>query len=87
MPSRRREGTRQYLFGANAINLIDLQTFIRNLGAASTSPAIKNACNAVLDDLDAVVVALHAVKSTSQHAGRHGNKLRQPFMGTAQLLH
>jgi len=65
-------GNAQYLFGANAINLIDLQTFIRSLGAASTSPAIKNACNAVLDDLDAVVIALHAVRSTSNMLGGIG---------------
>ena len=40
--------------------------------ATSTSPAIKNACNAVLDDLEAVVIALHAVKSTSNMLGGIG---------------
>ena len=65
-------GAAQYCYGANAMNVVDLQTFVNQIGYVSTSKAIKDACAAALEDLDAVVVAIHATSSTSVMLGGLG---------------
>jgi len=65
-------GVAQYCYGANAMGVVDLQTFIQQIGVASASKAIKDACTAALDDLDAVVVDVQATGSTDHMLGGLG---------------
>jgi hypothetical protein len=60
----RARGVAQYCYGANAMNVVDLKTFVREIAAKSDSQAIKDAAAAALVDLNSVVVALHATRST-----------------------
>jgi hypothetical protein len=60
----RARGVAQYCYGANAIGLIDLETFVREIGAQSGSQAIKDAVSTALANLDSVIVAVHATGST-----------------------
>lgn len=60
----RARGNAQYCYGANAMNVIDLETFVKEIQAQTGSQAIKDACAAALQDLDAVVIGLHATGST-----------------------
>jgi hypothetical protein len=60
----RARGIAQYCYGANAMGVVDLQTFLREIQAKSDSGAIKDAASAALSDLDSVVIALHATRST-----------------------
>ena len=56
-------GNAQYCYGANAINLIDLGTFIARIGSEASSKEVKDACAAVLTNLGIVVVKVHATGS------------------------
>jgi len=56
-------GNAQYCYGANAINLVDLRTFIATIGSETSSKAVKDACDSVLAAFDAAVVAVHATSS------------------------
>jgi hypothetical protein len=60
----RARGVAQYCYGANAMGVIDLQTFVREIGAKTSSQAIKDAAAAALVNLNSVIVALHATRST-----------------------
>lgn len=60
----RARGVAQYCYGANAMGVVDLQTFVQEIGAKSDNQAIKNAAAAALANLDSVIVALHATGST-----------------------
>jgi len=60
----RARGVAQYCYGANAMGVVDLQTFVAEIGAKSGSQAIKDAAAAALANLDSVIVALHATDST-----------------------
>ena len=53
-------GNAQYCFCANAVNLIDLGTFVSSIQSQSSSKEVKDACAAVLASLDSVVVKIHA---------------------------
>jgi hypothetical protein len=61
----RARGVAQYCYGANAMGVVDLQTFLREIYAKSDSQAIRDAASAALSNLDSVVVALHATRSTT----------------------
>ena len=56
-------GTAQYCYGSNAINIVDLRTFVSSIGSQTASMAVRDACALVLADFDAAVVAVHAAKS------------------------
>jgi hypothetical protein len=56
-------GIAQYCYGANAINIVDLRTFVASIGSQTSSQTIKDACALVLADFDSAVVAVHAAKS------------------------
>ena len=60
----RARGVAQYCYGANAMGVVDLQTFVQEIGAKSGSQAIKAAAATALANLDSVIVALHATGST-----------------------
>ena len=60
----RARGVAQYCYGANAMGVVDLQTFVKEIGATSGSQAIKDAAAATLANLDSVIVAVHATGST-----------------------
>jgi Clostripain family len=62
----RARGVAQYCYGANAMNVVDLQTFVKEIGAQSGSQAIKDAAATALANLDSVIVAVHATGSTDQ---------------------
>jgi len=56
-------GNAQYCYGANAINIVDMRTFVASIGSQSTSDIIEDACAVALADFDAAVVSVHATKS------------------------
>ena len=60
----RARGVAQYCYGANAMGVVDLQTFVKEIGAKSSSQAIRGAAAAALANLDSVIVAVHATGST-----------------------
>lgn len=68
----RARGIAQYCYGANAMNVVDLETLVREIGAGTSSKAIKDASAAVLADLKDVVVAIHATGSTDHMLGGLG---------------
>ncbi len=53
-----------YSYGANAMNLVDLKTFVLRIAQATRSDAIRDACLAVAANVDLAVVALQATKTT-----------------------
>ncbi len=57
-------GAAQYCYGANAINVIDLGTFVERISSEARTEEVLNACNAVLASLDAAIVSMHATGST-----------------------
>ena len=57
-------GAAQYCYGANAINVIDLGTFVERISSEARSQEVLDACSAVLASLDAAIVSLHATGST-----------------------
>ena len=59
----RARGNAQYCYGANALNLVDLRTFVATIGAETSSKEVKEACAAVLASLDAAVLKVHATIS------------------------
>lgn len=58
-------GNAQYCYGANAINLIDMRTFVDTLKSNIASREVKAACTEVLADFDAALVKLHATHPIS----------------------
>lgn len=56
-------GAAQYCYGANALNLIDLKTFVLQIVSNTQSLAIKNACAAVTDNFEATVIGLQVTKT------------------------
>lgn len=68
----RARGIAQYCYGANAMNVVDLETLVKEIGAGTSSKAIKDASTAVLEDLNDVVVAIHATGSTDHMLGGLG---------------
>jgi hypothetical protein len=57
-------GAAQYCYGANAINVIDLGTFVKRISSEARSQGVLDACSAVLASLDAAIVSMHATGST-----------------------
>ena len=57
-------GAAQYCYGANAINVIDLGTFVKRISSEARSQEVLDACNAVLASLEAAIVSMHATGST-----------------------
>jgi hypothetical protein len=57
-------GAAQYCYGANAINVIDLGTFVKRISSEARSQEVLDACSAVLASLDAAIVSMHATGST-----------------------
>jgi hypothetical protein len=57
-------GAAQYCYGANAINVIDLGTFVERISSEARSQEVLDACTAVLANLDAAIVSMHATGST-----------------------
>jgi hypothetical protein len=57
-------GAAQYCYGANAINVVDLGTFVKRISSEARSQEVLDACSAVLASLDAAIVSLHATGST-----------------------
>lgn len=68
----RARGIAQYCYGANAMNVVDLETLVREIGAGTSSKAIKDASAAVLANLEEVVVAIHVTGSTANMLGGLG---------------
>jgi hypothetical protein len=59
----RARGNAQYCYGANALNLVDLRTFVATIRAETSSKEVKEACEAVLASFDAAVLKVHATIS------------------------
>lgn len=59
----RARGNAQYCYGANAGNRIDLGVFVQSIAAKTASKDLREACSAVLEDLDDTVIAIHATGS------------------------
>ena len=57
-------GAAQYCYGANAINVIDLGTFVKRISSEARSQEVLDACNAVIASLEAAIVSMHATGST-----------------------
>jgi hypothetical protein len=57
-------GAAQYCYGANAINVIDLGTFVERISSEARSQEVLDACTAVLANLDAAIVSMQATGST-----------------------
>ncbi len=57
-------GAAQYCYGANAMNVVDLGTFVERISSEARSQEVLDACNAVLAGLDAAVVSMQATGST-----------------------
>lgn len=57
-------GAAQYCYGANAINLMDLGTFVARISTEARSQEVLDACSAVLADLDAAIVSIQVSGST-----------------------
>ena len=53
-----------FSYGANAMNVVDLKTFVEVISQGSSSPAIKALCARVLSDFDQTVIALQATRTT-----------------------
>ena len=53
-------GAAQYVYGANAMNLVDLRTFVKSIWSQTSSEQIKNACARVIAIFDETIVAVHA---------------------------
>ena len=53
-----------YSYGANALNLIDLKTFVLRIARGTDSDGIRDACLEVAARVDAVVMALQATQTT-----------------------
>jgi hypothetical protein len=56
-------GNAQNAYGANAINLIDLRTFVQSISSKTSSKEIRDACARVLAVFDKTVIAVHATNS------------------------
>ena len=59
-------GNAQYSYGANAGNRIDLGTFIQRIASTTASDAVRSASLAVIDNIDATVIAIHGTGSTDR---------------------
>jgi len=57
-------GDAVYSYGANALNLVDLKTFVLRIAQGTQSDAVRQACLAVATNVDLAVVALQATKTT-----------------------
>jgi hypothetical protein len=57
-------GAAQCCYGANAMNVVDLGTFVERISSEARSQEVLDACNAVLASLDAAIVSMHATGST-----------------------
>ncbi len=68
----RARGNAQYCYGANAMNVVDLKTFLEEIGSKTDSQAIRDASAAAVEDLEEVIVALHATGSTDHMLGGLG---------------
>lgn len=53
-------GIAQYVYGANAMNVVDLRTFVKSIWSQTSSEQIRNACARVIDVFDETIVAVHA---------------------------
>jgi len=56
----RARGVAQYVYGANAMNLVDLRTFVKSIWSQTSSEQIGNACARVIDVFDETIIAVHA---------------------------
>lgn len=68
----RASGLATYCYGSNAISLMDLQTFVEQIGAKAHSGDVRNAAAAVLENLQAAVIGLHATGSLDHMVGGMG---------------